>query len=134
MLIAQAGVAAAVAAAVAASAAANAAREAERREFVANYRHQGATDAERVRYVESVRVLYPPAEKKPAPAPDYGSKLAGAVIVLMFLVPAIGAAYGHLAHKDVARGVEESGMILVIVLMALLMTSVFGFGVYLCLS
>jgi hypothetical protein len=117
MLIAQAGVAAAVAAAVAASAAANAARE-----------------AEGVRYVESVRVLYPPAEKEPAPALDYGSKLAGAVIVLMFLVPAIGAAYVHLAHKDVARGVEESGMILVIVLMALLMTSVFGFGVYLCLS
>jgi hypothetical protein len=133
MLIAQAGVAAAVAAAVAINAS-RAAREAEMREFIANYRHQGATDAERLRYVETVRVMYPPAEKEPPPSPDYSHKLLGVFLVLLFLVPAIGAAYGYFVHRDIDRGLEEATLIAVIVFVAGAMASLFGFGVYLCLS
>lgn len=115
-------------AALEADAALNAAKEAEARAFMDAYTHRTATPSERQRYVEVVQAMYPAGHRHQEMSP-MSAKLLGGLIVLVFLVPAAGAAYGWLwLGGDIGEGVMRFVGVALWAVLAMFGLAIFGVG------
>lgn len=120
-------------AAVEADAAREAAELAERRAFMAGYSHANATPEERQRYVESVRIMYPPqAEKKQMDA--VAAKCMGAMIVVTFILIVGGGVASWLRNGDFEEGAFAGFFILGVSAIVAFVVGFFCLGVGLLFS
>lgn len=120
-------------AAVEADAAREAAELAETRAFMAGYSHATATPQERQRYVESVKVLYPPpAEKKQMDAVTQRC-IGGAIVLLFFLIVGGGVA-SWWKDGDFERGAYTGFAVLWVGFVVFFLVGLFCLGVGLLFS
>lgn len=105
-----------------------AAERAEMRAFVNGYVHSTATPEERQRYVESVGVLYPQAKTHREMTPSE-KRVAGGIIVGLFVWLALGAVYGKLRYGEASEGVAFALAALVAAVVGALIVAVLAIGV-----
>lgn len=120
-----------------ASEARRAAEQAEARTFMETYSHRAATPEDRQRYVEVVRSMYPvkQGDSNSNDMPPVAVKCIGGCIVLAFLIPAIGAAYGWLRlGGDVEEGLYRACAVMFWAFWVLFGLGILGGGVAMLLS
>ena len=104
-----------------------AAEAAELRAFVSGYSHVSATPAERQRYVEAVRVLYPqPVQTRPITAGE--KQVIGGVIIALFAWFAVGAAVGKFYYHDVGEGLAYALVALTVTIIGSCVVALFWIG------
>lgn len=111
-----------------------AAERAEMQAFVNGYSHHGATPAERQRYVESVRVLYPQPASEPKPMTALEKQVLGGIIVAVFAWFAAGAVFGKCRYDDVGEGIAAAGATLMVGLVGGFVLAILATGVYLLMG
>lgn len=111
-----------------------AAEKAEARAFMETYSHRAATPEERRRYVETVRAMYPARQESQELHP-VAIKCIGGCIVLAFLIPAIGAAYGwFMLDGDMNEGVMRALEVAFWITVALFGLAILGGGLVMLFS
>lgn len=111
-----------------------AAERAEMQAFVSGYSHRNATPAERQRYVESVRVLYPQPAGESRPLTSGEKQVIGGIIVGVFVWFAAGAAIGKYFYDDAGQGFACALATIVIGAIGGMVLALFASGVYLLMG